>query len=131
MEYKRKYNKNYNNGYHMVPYYTSYNNYDENDYDEPDTKYQLHDIDNDSGWNILELETLYEIGFRIKNDDTMTCEVEEFSLSECDTECDTVSEKVLIDIYKTNEGYVLKTNKPNRRYVFETFNKMLNYIEQT
>lgn len=127
---KMKHSLKYNNGYHMIPYtsYSHHNYNDDEEYDEIDDKYNLYDIDNSSGWNILELETLHEIGFSVKNDDTMTCEVDIISLSETNT--DSENEKCIIDVYKTNEGYVLKTNKPKRRYIFEKFNEMLNYIEK-
>jgi hypothetical protein len=36
------------------------------------------------------------------------------------------NEKIKAFVYKTDEGYVLETN---RRYVFETFDKMLEYID--
>ena len=36
------------------------------------------------------------------------------------------NEKIKVFVYKTDAGYVLETN---RKYIFETFGKMLDYID--
>lgn len=86
-----------------------------------ETKYGLTDIENPKGWKFNEIDTLGDMGFIIDSDDEMACEVEIESLEE-------ENKKVNIKAYKTNEGYVLKTN---RRYVFETFEKLLEYIDSS
>lgn len=86
--------------------------------DEP-TRYKLIDIDNPNGWNFNELDTLGEMGFKIDGDYEMVCEIEISNL-------ETVDEKIPIKVYKNEDGYVLETS---RRYVFETFNKMIEFID--
>lgn len=86
-----------------------------------ESRYNLSDIENPKGWKFNEIDTLGDMGFIINSEDEMTCEVELQNLEED-------SKKVNIKAYKTNEGYVLETN---RKYVFETFKKMLEYIDST
>jgi hypothetical protein len=117
----------YNNGYHMVPIKRGkYTDIDSDD--ELETKYNLNDIDSKGGWNIIDLETLYEMGFQVQDDTTMVCEVEIVSLDEKAINHDQVKSHP-IHVYKSNEGYVMTTQHPKRRYVFESFDKMLDYIE--
>jgi hypothetical protein len=62
---------------------------------------------------------LGEMNFRIDDEYRMFSEIEVPSL-------DLVNEKRKTFVYKTNEGYVLEST---RRYVFETFDKMLEFID--
>lgn len=87
--------------------------------DEPE-KYKLSDIDNPNGWNFNEIDTLGDMGFKIDNDYEMVCEIDVAENLEMN------EEKIPIRTYKNEEGYVLETN---RRYVFETFNKMIEFID--
>lgn len=86
--------------------------------DEPD-RYKLTDIDNPNGWNFNEIETLGDMKFKINDDYEMVCEIEISNLEMED-------QKVPVKVYKNEEGYVLETN---RRYVFESFNKMIEFID--
>jgi len=81
--------------------------------------YKLEEIDHPNGWNFTELDMLGEMGFKIEDDYKMTSEVEVPSLQ-------LENEKVKTSVYKTDEGYVIETN---RKYVFETFNKMIEFID--
>ena len=81
--------------------------------------YKLEEIDHPNGWNFNELDMLGEMGFKIEDDYKMTSEVEVPSLQ-------LENEKVKTSVYKTDEGYVIETN---RKYVFETFNKMIEFID--
>lgn len=85
--------------------------------DEP--KYKLIDIDHPNGWNFNEIDTLGDMGFQIDNDTDMVCEIDVPSI-EMETE------KIPVKVYKNEDGYVLETT---RRYVFESFDKMLNFID--
>lgn len=86
--------------------------------DEPE-RYKLIDIDHPNGWNFHEIDALGDMGFKIDNDYEMVCEIEISSLEMDD-------KKIPVKAYKNEEGYVLETN---RRYVFETFNKMIEFID--
>ena len=57
--------------------------------------------------------------FRIDDDYKMFSEVELPSIQ-------LENEKIKVFVYKTDAGYVLETN---RKYIFETFGKMLDYID--
>lgn len=81
--------------------------------------YKLEEIDHPNGWEFKELDMLGEMGFRIEDDYKMCAEVEVPSLK-------LENEKIKTSIYKTDEGYVIETN---RKYVFETFNKMIEFID--
>ena len=81
--------------------------------------YKLEEIDHPNGWSFNELDMLGEMGFKIEDDYKMTSEVEVPSLQ-------MENEKVKTSVYKTDEGYVIETN---RKYVFETFNKMIEFID--
>lgn len=81
--------------------------------------YKLEEIDHPNGWNFEELDMLGEMGFKIEDDYKMTSEVEVPSLQ-------LENEKVKTSVYKTDEGYVIETS---RKYVFETFNKMIEFID--
>ena len=81
--------------------------------------YKLEEIDHPNGWNFNELDMLGEMGFKIEDDYKMTSEIEVPSLQ-------LENEKVKTSVYKTDEGYVIETN---RKYVFETFNKMIEFID--
>lgn len=81
--------------------------------------YKLEEIDHPNGWNFEELDMLGEMGFKIEDDYKMTSDVEVPSLQ-------MENEKVKTSVYKTDEGYVIETN---RKYVFETFNKMIEFID--
>jgi len=91
----------------------------ENPDDSP--RYKLIEIDHPNGWSFSEIDQLGEMGFKIDNDTDMVCEVEVQSLEMED-------EKVPIKVYKDEDGYVLETT---RLYVFESFNKMIEFIEST
>lgn len=86
---------------------------------EETPKYRIMDIDHPNGWSFNELDTLGHMGFKLDNDYDMTCEVEIPSL-------EMENEKQSIKIYKEEDGYVLETT---RRYVFESFNKLLEFID--
>jgi hypothetical protein len=111
----RAMNNNYNN--HKSPKLINFLN---NDNFEEDVKmYKLEDLDHPNGWNFSELDMLGEMNFRIDDDYKMFSEIEVPSLQ-------LENEKIKAFVYKTDEGYVLETN---RKYVFETFGKMLDYID--
>lgn len=86
--------------------------------EEPE-RYKLIDVDHPNGWNFNEIDTLGDMGFKIDNDYEMVCEIEIPNLEMGD-------EKVPIKVYKNEDGYVLESN---RYYVFETFNKMIEFID--
>lgn len=86
--------------------------------DEPE-RYKLIDIDNPNGWNFHEIDTLGDMGFKIDGDYEMVCEIEIANLEMSD-------EKIPVKVYKNEDGYVLEAN---RRYVFETFNKMIEFVD--
>ena len=88
-------------------------------FESEDTMYKLEEIDHPNGWSFNELDMLGEMGFKIEDDYKMCCELEIPSLK-------LDNEKIKTSVYKTNEGYVLETN---RKYVFENFNKMIEYID--
>jgi hypothetical protein len=81
--------------------------------------YKLEDIDHPNGWDFKEIDMLGEMSFRIDDDYKMYSEIEVPSIK-------MQNEKIKTFVYKTDEGYVLEAN---RRYVFETFNKMLEFID--
>jgi len=87
-------------------------------------KYNLADIDNPKGWNFDEIDLLGNMGFIITNDTDMDLELDVPSLNLNETQ----DEKVHIKVYKTDEGYTIKTEK--RKYVFETFNDMINFVSK-
>ena len=82
-------------------------------------KYKIADIDNPNGWAFNEVDTLGHMGFKMDDDYDLSCEVEIPSLELED-------HKQTIKVYKEEDGYVLETS---RRYVFETFNKLIEYID--
>ena len=82
-------------------------------------KYKIADIDNPNGWAFNEVDTLGHMGFKMDDDYDLSCEVEIPSLELED-------HKQTIKIYKEEDGYVLETS---RRYVFETFNKLIEFID--
>lgn len=86
---------------------------------EEEPKYKLIEIDHPNGWNFNEIDTLGDMGFKIDNDTDMVCEIDVPSL-ELETE------KMPVKVYKNEDGYVLETT---RRYVFESFDKMLEFID--
>lgn len=92
--------------------------------DIQDSKYKITEIDNPNGWSLNEIEHLAEMGFIIEDDHTFTTEIESLNLSEIEESQD----NQVVEIYKTDEGYVMKTK---RKYVFETFNKLIEFIENT
>jgi hypothetical protein len=97
----------------------SLNFIDSNNFEESETKFKLDDIDNPNGWNFNELDMLGEMNFRIEDDYNMYSEIEVPSLQ-------LENEKIKAFVYKNNEGYILETS---RKYVFETFNKMIEFID--
>ena len=82
-------------------------------------KYKIADIDNPNGWAFNEVDTLGHMGFKMDDDYDLSCEVESPSLELED-------HKQTIKVYKEEDGYVLETS---RRYVFETFNKLIEFID--
>lgn len=86
---------------------------------EDDPRYKLIDVDHPNGWSFNEIDTLGDMGFKIDNDTDMVCEIDVPSI-ELETE------KVPVRVYKNEDGYVLETT---RRYVFESFNKMLEFVD--
>ena len=100
-------------------YKNSVNFISSDNFEEGVRMYKLEEIDHPSGWNMSELDMLGEMGFKIEDDYKMCAEVEVPSLQ-------LENEKVKTSVYKTDEGYVLETN---RKYVFETFNKMIEFID--
>jgi hypothetical protein len=90
-----------------------------NDAHDGDSKYKLVDIDHPNGWNFNEIDTLGDMGFKIDSDTDMVCEIDVPSI-------ELENQKVPIKVYKNEDGYVLETT---RRYVFESFNKMLEFID--
>lgn len=87
---------------------------------EEDVKmYKLEEIDHPNGWDFKEIDMLGEMGFRIDDEYKMYAEIDIPSLK-------MENEKVKTLVYKTDEGYTLETN---RRYVFENFEKMLEFID--
>ena len=105
----------------------SYNNYKSpklinfinNDNFEEEKMFKLEDVDNPNGWDFTEIDILGEMNFRIDDEYRMFSEIEVPSL-------DMVNEKRKTFVYKTDEGYVIEAN---RRYVFESFDKMLEFID--
>lgn len=85
------------------------------------TKYKLDDIDHPNGWSFNELDMLGDMGFSIYDDHQMMTEIDIESLK-------MENEKIKTLIYKTEEGYTLKTN---RKYIFETFEKLIEFIDST
>lgn len=81
--------------------------------------FKLEDIDHPNGWSFKEIDMLGEMGFRIDDDHKMYAEIETPSLK-------MENDKVKALVYKTDEGYTIETS---RRYVFETFNKMIEFID--
>lgn len=106
-------NNNDNHRYHNFTFLNK-NNFEEG-------MYRLDDLDNPNGWDFKHLDILGEMNFIIEDDYKMCTEIEIPSL-------EMENEKIKASVYKTNEGYVLETT---RKYVFETFNKMLEYIDST
>lgn len=102
-------------------YKTKLINFVESDMDsENELKiYKLDDIDHPNGWSFKEIDMLGDMGFRIDDEYKMMSEIEIPSLK-------MQNEKINTFIYKTDEGYTLETN---RKYVFETFDKMLEFID--
>jgi hypothetical protein len=88
-------------------------------FEESVRMYKLEEIDHPNGWEFKELDMLGEMGFRIEDDYKMCAEVEVPSLQ-------LENKKIKTSIYKTDEGYVIEIN---RKYVFETFNKMIEFID--
>jgi len=86
---------------------------------EEEPKYKLIDIDHPNGWNFNEIDTLGDMGFKIDNDTDMVCEVDVPSI-------ELENHKIPVKVYKNEDGYVLETT---RRYVFESFDKMLEFID--
>jgi hypothetical protein len=111
----RAMNNNYNN--YKSPKLVNFLNNDE--FDEDIKMYKLEDIDHPNGWDFKEIDMLGEMNFRIDDDYKMYSEIEVPSIK-------MQNEKIKTFVYKTDEGYVLEAN---RRYVFETFNKMLEFID--
>lgn len=97
----------------------SLNFIDSNNFEESETKYKLEDVDDPNGWSFNELDMLGEMNFRIEDDYNMYSEIEVPSLQ-------LENEKIKAFVYKNNEGYILETS---RKYVFETFNKMIEFID--
>ena len=87
-----------------------------------DGRYNIFEIDNPNGWALNELEHLNDMGFIIEDDHTLATDVDIFNLSEEGSDLEH------IEIYKTDEGYVISSN---RKYIFETFNEMMNFIEKS
>lgn len=81
--------------------------------------YKLEEIDHPNGWDFKEIDMLGEMGFRIDDEYKMYAEIDVPSLK-------MENEKVKTLVYKTDEGYTLETN---RKYVFENFEKMLEFID--
>ena len=100
-------------------YKNSINFINSDNFEEGVRMYKLEEIDHPSGWEMCELDMLGEMGFKIEDDYKMCAEIEVPSLQ-------LENEKVKTSVYKTDEGYVLETN---RKYVFETFNKMIEFID--
>jgi len=94
-------------------------NFINNENFEEEKIYKLEELDSPDGWNFKEIDMLGEMNFRIDDEYRMFSEIEVPSL-------DLVNEKRKTFVYKTNEGYVIESN---RRYVFETFDKMLEFID--
>ncbi len=82
-------------------------------------KYKIDSFDDPNGWSFREVEHLYEMGFTMDDDYTFSTKVEKIDITDGD---DTVN----VDVYKTNDGYVLQTT---RKYIFKTFDKMMNFLE--
>lgn len=88
-------------------------------FEEENEIYKLEDLDHPNGWLFKELDMLGEMGFKFSDEYKMVTELDVPTLK---MECD----KMDAYVYKTEEGYVLETN---RKYVFESFNKMLEFID--
>lgn len=110
-------NPDVNNMNHQ--YKTKLINFVESDMELESKIYKLDEIDHPNGWNFKEIDMLGDMGFRINDEYKMMSEIEIPSLKMQD-------EKVNAFIYKTDEGYTLETN---RKYIFETFDKMLEFID--
>jgi len=82
-------------------------------------KYKIADIDNPNGWCFNEIDTLGHMGFKMDDDYDLSCEVEIPTL-------EMEGNKQTVKVYKEEDGYVLETS---RRYVFETFNKLIEFID--
>ena len=99
-------------------------NYSAEQDDYIENKYNLADIDNPKGWDFGEIDTLGDMGFHIANDTDMEIELNIPSLNLSEQHDDHIN----ITVYKSDEGYVLKTE--HRNYVFRTFDDMLNFISK-
>jgi hypothetical protein len=110
----REMNNSYNK--HKSPKLINFIN---NDNFEEEKMYKLEDIDNPNGWNFIEIDLLGEMNFRIDDEYRMFSEIEVPSL-------DMINEKRKTYVYKTDEGYVLESN---RKYVFESFDAMIKFID--
>lgn len=110
-------------GYTPVKNITFKSLFYENDVSEEDSKkFKLEDISNPKGWKFSEIDLLGDMGFKIDNEHDMVCEIEDGSLN-----LNEVDKKISVKIYKNDEGYVIEIN---RRYVFETFEKMIEYFDK-
>ena len=110
--------KNYHNHYSQIKL-GNFLNRAHGDAPVESDKFKLIDIDHPSGWNFHEIDTLGDMGFKIDNDTDMVSEIEVPTLEMMD-------QVVPVKIYKDEDGYVLETH---RRYVFESFEKLLSFIE--
>lgn len=101
-----------------------YNTTSDNNIDDLDQKYRLTDIDNPEGWDFSEIDMLGDMGFTIDNDTDMMIVLDIPAIDIMQEQ----DEQKEIRVYKTKEGYVLKTD--SRNYVFETFEDMINFINK-
>jgi len=96
--------------------------YEVDESDEDSKKFELEDISNPNGWDLSEIDLLGDMGFKINNKYDMVCEITDMS-----SKLNEVDKKIPIRIYKNTEGYVVEIN---RRYVFESFEKLIEYIDK-
>ena len=87
------------------------------------SKYKITNIDDPNGWSFNEIEHLSQMGFLCENEYSFIIEVENVDFSDLEN-----LKKDIVEIYKTKEGYVINTN---RKYIFESFKKMIEFIENS
>jgi len=92
--------------------------------DNSSNKYRIDNFDEKNGWAFNEIEHLSEMGFSLEDDYTFTINIDKFDFSSDDNDVDTIK----IEIYKNDDGYVLSSN---RKYVFNKFDEMINFIENS
>ncbi len=107
-----------NDNFNYKPANVKMKNFISNEEIEENPKYKLSEIDNPEGWDFNQIDILGEMGFKLDDDYTMCYEISVPTLEE--------DVKIPVKVFKDSTGYVLEMK---RKYVFETFDKMMNFID--